>query len=417
MEENTVKTAQQQFEERVKRVEDAIALKEPDRIPIAPFFDGVMLRLYGASYRDIFYDFRKAGEAVLRFYRDYPLCDAQCFIGFTSGAANELAGTTMIDWPGRPGTIVSDFSTHQVIEYEYLLPEEYHELLDDFTGFMIRKYIPRAFRNLKGYSSLAFNPALMLNATALSPLYSPEVLEMNKIIAEIAAKNAEAAAVTGEYYGRLADMGFPPFFTAISLAPYDILGDNFRGTIGIMEDLIEYEDEIEKVCDMFADQQIEFLRYTASAPTPIKRVFFPLHKGMDGFMSPKQYEKLYWKPLRKIVMALIDMGVTPFIYTEGKYDTRLECLTDVPKGKVIYHFEDVDMRKAKKTFEGIACISGNLPATLLEFGKKEDVVDYVKFLIDTCGPGGGYIFDTNAAVENAKRENLDAMFETLENYR
>jgi uroporphyrinogen-III decarboxylase len=138
---------------------------------------------------------------------------------------------------------------------------------------------------------------------------------------------------------------------------------------------------------------------------------------MDGFMSPKQYEQLYWKPLKKVMMALIDMGVTPFIYTEGKYNTRLEYLTDVPKGKVVYHFEEADMKKAKSMLGGIACITGNLSITLMEFGKKEQVVDYCKFLIDTCAPGGGYIFDFNGSLHNAKKENLEALFEVFETYR
>ena len=33
------------------------------------------------------------------------------------------------------------------------------------------------------------------------------------------------------------------------------------------------------------------------------------------------------------MLALIDMGVTPYIYTEGPYNSRLEQLADVPKGK------------------------------------------------------------------------------------
>ena len=68
---------------------------------------------------------------------------------------------------------------------------------------------------------------------------------------------------------------------------------------------------------------------------------------MDGFMSDSQYERFYWKPLKKIILALIDMNVTPYIYTEGPYHTRLHHLTDVPIGKVFYHFEDVDMAEAK----------------------------------------------------------------------
>nr|WP_242941182.1 uroporphyrinogen decarboxylase family protein [Sporobacter termitidis] len=195
------------------------------------------------------------------------------------------------------------------------------------------------------------------------------------------------------------------------------MGDFFRGAVGMLEDQLEYEDEIAAVCDMFADQQIQALQYFQYAPLPVKRVFFPLHKGMDGFISPKQYEKLYWKPLKKVMLALIDMGVTPFIYTEGRYETRLEQLADVPKGKVLYHFETVDMKEAKRILGNVACISGNLPIALMEFGKKAQVVAYCKYLIDTCAPGGGYIFDFSGSLENTKQENLDAMFDTLDTYK
>ena len=133
-------------------------------------------------------------------------------------------------------------------------------------------------------------------------------------------------------------------------------------------------------------------------------------------MSAEQYEKIYWKPLKKCMLALIDMGVTPYIYTEGKYNTRLEQLADIPKGKVIYHFETADMARAKKILGGTAAISGNLPMYILEHGTKQQVIDETKKLIDICAPGGGYIFDTNGCIDNAKRENLEAMFETIYTY-
>ena len=133
-------------------------------------------------------------------------------------------------------------------------------------------------------------------------------------------------------------------------------------------------------------------------------------------MNEEQYERLYWKPLRKIILALIDMDVTPYIYTEGPYNTRLDFLTDVPKGKVLYHFEKVDMKRAKETVGKVACISGNLSISNMEFGKKEQIITQTRELLETCAPGGGYIFDFDGSLENAKEENMDAMFETLEKY-
>ena len=333
-----------------------------------------------------------------------------------SGKANELAGSTMIDWPGRPGTKVSNYSSHQVIENEYMTAEEYPEMLDDFTGFMLRKYIPRAYKNLPGTAGIGFRPTIVLSTSLLAPLYNPQAIETLKLMAEIGAEDAKAEAAKMKYGGILADMGFPGPFTGAAEAPFDILSDYFRTTVGTFTDLIENEDYVIKACDMFADQQIANLQYLRNAPFPVKRVFFPLHKGMDGFMSPRQFEEIYWKPLKKVFMALIDMGVTPYLYGEGPYNSRLEQLCDVPKGKVLFHFERVDMKRAKETVGQVGCICGNLSLVKMEFGTKEQVVDDVKYLLDTCAPGGGYMFDFDGCLENAKRENIDAMFETLDKY-
>ncbi len=186
----------------------------------------------------------------------------------------------------------------------------------------------------------------------------------------------------------------------------------------MFEDLMDedMQDSIEEVCNLFADQQIAALQYFRYVDMPVKRVFFPLHKGMDGFMSDEQYERIYWKPLKKIIMALVDMDVIPYLFTEGPYNTRLDYLQDVPKGKVLYHFEKVDMKAAKEKLSGTACIMGNLPSTTLEFGSKEEVVDQTRRLLDDCMPGGGYIFDVNSTIENAKPENMDVLYETVEKY-
>ena len=52
----------------------------------------------------------------------------------------------------------------------------------------------------------------------------------------------------------------------------------------------------------------------------------------------------------------------------------------------------------------------------MEFGKKEDIIEETKRLLDVCAPGGGYLFDFNGSLENCKPENLEAMFETLDKY-
>ena len=122
------------------------------------------------------------------------------------------------------------------------------------------------------------------------------------------------------------------------------------------------------------------------------------------------------KHLQKLILAIIESGKVPYIYTEGKYDSRLDFLTEVPPGKVLYHFETVDMAVAKKKLGGIACIAGGFPAALLDWGKPEQVRDEVKKLLDVCAPGGGFIFETSCGMGNAKRENVEIMFETVREF-
>ncbi len=90
-----------------------------------------------------------------------------------------------------------------------------------------------------------------------------------------------------------------------------------------------------------------------------------LTKSSDTFMGSAQFEKFYWKYLRRMIEEIIADGMIPYIYTEGPYNSRLEYLKDVPPG-VIYHFEDtVNMKQAKKVLGQTACISGGFPISLL----------------------------------------------------
>ena len=147
-----------------------------------------------------------------------------------------------------------------------------------------------------------------------------------------------------------------------------------------------------------------------------KWVFMALHKGMDTFLSDGHYRKYYWHDLQIIIEEIINRGMTPYIYTEGKYDSRLECLKEVTKGKVVYHFEQCDMINAKKALGETACISGGFPVYLLDYGTKQQVVDECKRLIDCCAAGGGYIFETGCGFDNSKPENVEAMFDTVKTY-
>ncbi len=145
-------------------------------------------------------------------------------------------------------------------------------------------------------------------------------------------------------------------------------------------------------------------------------VFIPLHKGADGFMSQEQYETFYWPTLKKVILGLIDEGLVPFIFAEGAYDTRLEIVQDIPKGRTIWQFDYTDMARAKEVLGKTACIAGNVPISLLSTGTPDEVKDYCKKLIDVAGKDGGFILASGAVIDTANPENVRTMIEFTREY-
>ena len=145
-------------------------------------------------------------------------------------------------------------------------------------------------------------------------------------------------------------------------------------------------------------------------------VFIPIHKGDDAFMSDKHFEKFYWPSFRKLLLGLIDEGFIPAMVVDGTYNRRLEYIRDLPKASVIWTFEKTDMALAKKILGDHACISGNITGALLYTGTPEDVKAYCRWLIDTCGPGGGYILSMGISVDTVDPANLQAIIESAKEY-
>jgi uroporphyrinogen-III decarboxylase len=133
-------------------------------------------------------------------------------------------------------------------------------------------------------------------------------------------------------------------------------------------------------------------------------------------MSEAQFRKFYWHSLREVVLGLIEEGCVPFLFAEGRYNNRLDIIKDLPVGKVLWHFDQTDMDKAKKVLGGRACIAGNVPTSLLLTGTPQAVKNYCRHLIEVCGEGGGFILTGGASIDKGNPDNLRAMIEAVEEY-
>jgi hypothetical protein len=414
-----LKSAKQLFQEREKRITDAIQLKVPDRIPVQLFAGYFPAKYTGITCEAVYYDAEKWRLANRKTILDFAP-DTYWVQGATvSGISLDILGARQIRWPGHGA---SPDHSHQMVELEPMKEDEYDAFLSDPSDYIIRTYLPRIwdaaspFGKFPPFQTLIGPTSLAMFAGQLARPDFTQALDSIRKAGEAQLKwQSEAGSFTGE----MAELGFPDYTNPrmIGLAPFDIISDNLRGMRGAMLDMYKHPDELLQACDMLAADRIRKIK----RPDEIgdgemnKRVFIPLHRGSDGFMSVKQFERFYWPTLKQVMVALIDKGWIPCPFCEGTWDTRLEYLSELPKGKALCHFAQTDVMKAKEVLGGHLCIMKDVPASLLQAGTVREVEDYCQRLIDTFAENGGFIV-TATCIDEANPANIKAMIEFVKKH-
>ncbi len=411
------------YNKKMSRIMDAISLREPDRVPFNPEMNLFPYLQAGFSIAEIVYDkdLTKTRKAIFKYLNDF---DPDMLYGF--GAINEGMGEMLelampknLRWAGMPGDVIDKNSIHQYIEFPVLQDEDFDEFFHDRSGWMLRHGLPdmseimepTRFFDLKNFGTYnGYSPF----ANAIS---TPENRAMIEKLWHYADLEEHYGAVMGQLTEDIEAAGYPVPALGMASVPFDDYSDFLRGTLKGMEDLFDREEEVSRYCEEQLEFTLEYIRQQGEYLGGQNRfVAMALHKGMDSFMSPDQYEKYYWKDLQKIICAIIDADMIPYIYTEGPYASRLDFLKEVPAGKVFYHFEDIDMKLVKEKLGGIACVGGGFPIGLLDNGTPEQVEAAAKKMIDELAPGGGFIFENTCACDYAKRENVETLYKVIETY-
>jgi uroporphyrinogen-III decarboxylase len=174
----------------------------------------------------------------------------------------------------------------------------------------------------------------------------------------------------------------------------------FRGMRGAMLDMYRQPDKLQELMDVILPIVLD-LGIAGAEKSGVSRVYIPLHRGADGFMSLKQFETFYWPGLKKLTLALIEKNLTPCLFVEGDCGSRLEYFTEFPKGKVLALLDSTDIFRAKEILGNTMCLAGNMPPSLLSGGTAEQVTEYTKKLIDIVGKDGGFIMSSRTALDNA----------------
>ncbi|MBI2934022.1 MAG: hypothetical protein HYY29_00465 [Chloroflexi bacterium] len=410
------KPPQELCRERLKRIEDAVQLSVPDRVPFLPSAHFFPTNYCGVNAREAMYNYDQLAGAWKKYTCEFqPDLYTNPFNKVALGRLFEVLDSRQFKWPGHG---VSPENSFQFVEGEHMKAEEYDEYLSDPSDFMLRKYLPRiagSLENLKLLPCLAELHYLRIPFAA-AILDSSELIELGRTLTRAGQLAHEVRLRAGEFVQEMETAGFPAEFGAIVNAPFDFVGDYFRGTRGVMLDMYRNPDRLLQMIEKVSPIVTRWAIATAKrARTP--RVFIPLHKGADGFMSLEQFKTFYWPGLRRLMLALIEEGLTPFPFFEGQYASRLEIIADIPRGKAVYMFEHTDIFRAKEVLGDRACLRGNVPASLLISGSPGEVRDYCRKLIAIVGKGGGFMMDGASGIpDEARVDNVRAMAEATREY-
>jgi len=401
------------IDKRKKRVADVIALKEPDRVPFAPAVGTVYTQFGGVTKYEAMMDFRNFKKGVENFLTRYEL---DLFWPPATYPANvlEVLDTDFIKWPGATCGLDLD-AGFQITDKTFIEEDQYDEFLRDPTAFIFNKVYSAKHKNLKGLEKAVLNSVIEYGHFAsLSSFADPDVKEALLYLMRAGEESQKWLKASGEINELALSLETPLAGVLGCTTAYDAFADNLRGYINVPMDLYSIPDKVQAACevmDVFSQQAID-----NAAAMGLEYLFIPLHGGTDELMSDEMYRKYYWPWLQKMILHLIEHDITPYVLTEGNYETRLEVLTEVPKGKVIYMFEKVDIARAKKVLGDTACICGNFPTTDLIYGTPEKITEDTKRMLDVCMPGGGFIMCCGIVIDACKPELLDAWYETTMKY-
>lgn len=391
------KSPEQLCAERAKRMQDAIDLKVPDRIPITLMFSYMLAEMGGVTKQALHDDPELAQQILEKASLYFQPDTAGGVFGIGGPQVSRILGDKMMRWPGY-GLGPND--TFQFVEGEYMKAEDYDAFLLDPGDWAIRNLWPRTAEKMEG---LAFLPHLGTAFGGLS--YSnffgafahPKVHEAVMALKEASDFTMQAVFRAMEYQKRMEALGFPPGVFSSSTfasAPFDAMSDTLRGMRGIMLDMHKRPDKLLAAIDKIRQIITRDTIATCKA-LGFKYAGSMLHRGSDGFMSLKQFETFYWPSAKQMWLDFIDAGITPLIFYEGVWDQRLDYVAELPKGKTLSMWQSSDIFRVKEKVGDKMCIMGGMPTSMLHEGTVDEIRDLTRKLCEKVGRDGGFMMGSS----------------------
>ena len=174
--------------------------------------------------------------------------------------------------------------------------------------------------------------------------------------------------------------------------PLDMLFDYFRGFRGTLTDLRRQPDKVRAAIDALWE-----VRCAPKMAVPMAE---PQLWAVDmchipAYLSPKQYEELYWPHFQLLLERIAKAGGKAYINMEGRWSKIWHHFKDLPKDCCILQVDDDDLFELYAELGQDQIITGGVKIADTRLKPFEAVKDDIKRVIDTCAPGGGFLLDSD----------------------
>jgi len=368
---------------RNKRLEDAIALKVPDTLPLLPFIDVLFGSRYaGLTVAEVLRHTEKGPEAMYKAFKELGPWDGVIRPGSPSEVTWVNSYPMQVHFPGKelPDDYVWQFDEKEIIEVE-----DYKRIIDQGWTSFVRDFLVTRIRDFDA-----------------------------GVFAEQMKAERERSKRDIQFWE---ERGIPVFVGVVDSHPF------FKLTLGrsmteFVKDLYRRPEVIKKAMEAMTPDVINNIK-TACERSGIHRVMLMEERASASFFRPEIINE-FWLPCTEIILdSLSRVNIMAVMHLDTNFTPLLPIFKSLPRGKFIMELDGgTDIIKAKQVLKDHACIMGDVPATMLATGEPKEVIEYTKKLIDIVGEGGGFILSTGCSCPpDAKPENIKAMIETGRTYK
>jgi len=162
------------------------------------------------------------------------------------------------------------------------------------------------------------------------------------------------------------------------------------------------------------------------AKEAVKRGVKVIYTGDDyaynsgPMVSPRQFKKLFYPGLYKVMQGYKDLGLYIIKHTDGNIRSLLDMIVDsgIDCLDPIDPVAGMDLAEIKQKYGDRIALKGNVDcAQTLTFKSVEETIAETRNCLRIAAPGGGYFLSSSNSIHSAvKPENYLAMIETLKKY-